>query len=311
MTHTPTTPTMLVEPPKTYEELLARPGFEPSLTKGTDDLGEVLSHYSFQRLIPCGLSECRKAHYHGFLVRTVGGRETNVGHVCGSNAFGDSFDIKRAAYQRQRDRNDLLSRAAIVTGQAPEIRRLISEVNGGRFGIRWVKEVRAALLALLGDGLLQSLQATQRQQNFEVTAARERSAAEVEAIVARTRQRRELVRYETVRVGTLEPMPWLVFDFEGTLRDGLLIPLETFTQLKHEEMNTPRLRKAVRPFDNWERSIQDAGDAAASAVRFLARENLELLSLWVPDQMVSRRRAIREWPESKAFRTLAAGRNPA
>src|SRR6266850_2429143 len=77
----------LIDRPKTYEELAARPRFEAVLNQTQHQLKQVLSHYDFEKLCRCGLSDCRTAHRDGFLVETTDGLETNVGHVCGKKAF--------------------------------------------------------------------------------------------------------------------------------------------------------------------------------------------------------------------------------
>src|SRR5262245_39067148 len=99
--------TTLVDRPQSYEEMRSRPRFHEVIDQKKHELLRVLSDYHFPKVIRCGLSECRTPHRDGFLVETKDGLETNVGHICGRNTFGEAFDIASANYRRERDRQDL------------------------------------------------------------------------------------------------------------------------------------------------------------------------------------------------------------
>lgn len=300
----------LIDRPQSYDELRARPAFSEVLDQHRHELRQVLSDYHFPNLIPCGLSDCRTPHRNGYLVETVDGLETNVGHVCGRRNFGEQFDIARAAYRRLRDRADLLAQAQRVRSHAPEIERRIAEMNRQRFGIKWVLKVRGALQALLGGPLYQSLCDSQRRGDLRVTEARQRTEEEIDDIVTATRQRREDVRFETLAVGTLMSMPWLEYAFYGKLRDGLLVPLKTFCEMNPEQLPTPKLRTALKQFHGWELVVDEAADALAEAPRFFDPANLALLPRKLPDHLTNKRRTLAEWAASKPCAALAEGLVP-
>ncbi|HEX6706091.1 MAG TPA: hypothetical protein VF169_15120 [Albitalea sp.] len=298
----------LIERPKTYEEMAARPAFQPVLSQKQHQLKQVLSHYDFQKMCQCGLSDCRTAHRDGFLVQTTDGLETNVGHVCGKKAFPD-FDVKRAQYKALRERQDLLDRAAAIKSNLAVIRNRIAELDTARFGSLWVESVRAAVGRVLGSDLFDSLRVAQTRGDLSVRIERQRTAAEIKQIIdLNPRQRREEIRTETITVGHLEPMPWLTFAFKGKLRDGLLAELERFAWVDHASMATPDLRRAVKALDGYEQVVDEAFEAAGSAVKFFAPENLAFLVQWVPDRMPSRRQAVAEWAQSELCKRLAEGR---
>jgi hypothetical protein len=300
----------LIERPKSYEELRARGAFREVLDQRAHELRRVLSDYHFAALVPCGLSDCRTLHRGGFLVETTDGLETNVGHVCGRNYFGEAFDDARAKYKRERDRQDLLTRARELLAQGETIKRRIAELNRGRYGIKWIEEVRRAFRELLGVDLLESLGTAHVRGGLAVTDSRERSKEEIDDIVELTRKSRELVRYVTTTVGALEPMPWIAFDFRGRLRDGLLIPLDHLSVLDFEKTPSPKLRAEVKVFDGWENTLAEAEEAAASALRTLSAKNLALVVKWIPEHMSARSRALSGWIGSKAHCALLGSVQP-
>jgi hypothetical protein len=252
------------------------------LNQTQHQLKQVLSHYDFEKLCRCGLSDCRTAHRDGFLVETTDGLETNVGHVCGKKAFPD-FDLKRAEYKALRERRDLLDRASAIKSNVTGIRNRIAELDTAQFGSVWVESVRAAVGKVLGSDLFDSLRIAQMRGDLAVRIERERSAAEIKQIIdLNPRQRREQVRTETITVGYLEPMPWLTFAFKGKLRDGLLGELKHFACANHASMATPTLKRAVKALDGYERVVDEACEAAGGAVKFFAPE------LSVPGSMGAR-----------------------
>lgn len=300
-------PRALIERPKTFQEMQDRPAFQITLDQGKHELAAVLSDYSFPSMIACGLSKCRTLHNRGYLVETVDGLETNVGHRCGRNNFGEAFDIARTSYVKQRDRADLLAQASRIKAEAPLLLQRISEMNRRRFGIKWVKTVRSSVQSILSDDLFQSLCTAAKRGDLLVTEARERTDAEIENIIARTRQQREQVRVETVDLGALAPMPWLNYDFGSKLRDELMVPLQDFIGLDLELLATPKLRAAVKKFDGATERLDEAGRALDTAQGFFSKANLELLVRWVPDRLAKRRRAVSEWASSKPCRDLLQG----
>lgn len=305
MAHEPTKP--LIERPKSYDEMRARPAFREVLDQKEHELRRVLSDYHFPNLVRCGLSDCRTPHRDGVLVETKDGLETNVGHICGRNTFGEAFDVASAQYRRERVRQDLLNRARGLLAEAQTIKQRIAELNRGRYGMKWVDSVRRTFTELLGADLYDSLRTAHVRGELTVTASRERTAEEMAELAERTQQSRERLRYETTTVGTLESMPWIAFDFPGKLRDGLLIPLDHLALLDLERTLSPKLRAAVKLLDGWETTVAEAESAATSAVRALNSENLALIVQWIPERSAERARALSMWIDSKAHTALMAG----
>jgi hypothetical protein len=300
-------PVRLIERPRDYAGLRERPNFRDVLDRKEHKLRRVLSGYSFQALVKCGLADCRTPHRDGFLVETEDGLETNVGHVCGQKTFGTKFDVERAMYERAREVQNLRDRANSLKTHLNSVRSVVNDIYKARFGVEWIENIRSALYKALGEGLLSSLEAAERRQEYGVYQARRRSEEEVDRLVTATRSRREALTIETVQVGNLEPMPWLIFDFKGKLITNLLKRLEDLQYVDVDELELPALRQRVKALDGWEIRIRDAEDAIAVAHRFLASENIQLLFLWIPETHARHRAPLTEWARSSRIEVLRSG----
>lgn len=287
----------LIDRPQSFEEMASRAGFLTPLDHAEHTLESVLSAYSFQRQVPCGLKGCRQLHYSGLLVRTASGAETNLGHVCGRSHFGDDFQTAVAVHQQLRDRADLIARAKGLQAEAPAIALKIKEFGYSRaFGAKWATKVGAEIAWVIGQPLLDSLAVAQMRGDLEVKEYRQRTEEEIDDLVAANPgMTRARARDATSVIGVLEPMPWAGFDFRGTLMTGLLQPLLAFAECDVEQMTTAKLRTALKPLEDHKQVLQKAEEAATSVIRFLTEDNLKLVALWIPERQRDKADLLRGW----------------
>lgn len=299
----------LVQRPQSYDELKARPDFREPLDHHAFALKSVLADYHFAAEVPCGLKRCRQPHKHGYLVLTDGGHETNIGQRCGKTHFGDEvFNSARADYIRRREREDLVARARQLQALAPDIDAAVKDVAFRDFGAKWALRVKEALKAVIGADLVDSLRVASVRGELQVTSSRRRSDEEIADFLAVNRGApRERAIYEDVVVGHLFPMPWLDFDFHEKLMVNLAGPLKSFAQFVPESLPSPRLKAEVKRFDGYEKALEDAAEAAASALRFLAEDNLQLVAQWFPSHHRGAAASLRDWIAGKEHRALLHG----
>lgn len=307
MTTTKTAPSRLITRPQSYEEMAAREGFQVVLDQKQHTLDRILTDYEFPKVCRCGISTCGQWHKFGFLTRTVDGLETNVGHVCGRNTFGEeAFKKAKATYARERETEQLLSRAAQIKLETAGIRRRVEALEVAPFGAAWIVKVRAALAQVLGADLFESLRYAEQRGSLEVTETRLRTKAEVDRLVSITLRKREQLQVEETRIGSLVSMPWIKHDF-SSLRKHLLDPLGSFQWAELADMSLPQLRQQVKQFDGMGETVAKAEEACASALAFFDPVNLALLARWVPERLSSRRDAVTAWAVSPACKELAGG----
>jgi hypothetical protein len=244
------------------------------------------------------------------LVVTESGFETNIGQDCGRTHFGEEvFSSARSDYQKRRDRADLLNRARALQAAAPAIDAQIKDFAWRPFGGKWTRKVESELGGLLGQPLVDSLGIASLRGELEVRQSRRRSDDEIEELMALSRgATRDSVTYASEMLGTLEPMPWIGFDFRQKLMVELLEPLKAFGLIDLEQVPTPKLRSALKQFDGHEKLLKDAVSAADSALRFLAEDNLRLVALWLPEHHRREADRLRNWIGNNAHKALVSGR---
>lgn len=299
----------LVKRPQSFEEITSRPRYAAPLDHTEHALREVLTDYHFAKEIPCGLKSCRQPHMHGFLVLTEDGAETNIGQRCGKTHFGEEvFTQARSEYSRRREREELVTRAKQIQAATPEIERQVNGLVQRSFGAKWAMRVTLSLQGVIGSGLVESLRTSALRDELVVRVSRRRSDEEIDDLLATNRGlSREQATYEDEIIGRLLPATWLDFDFRERLIVNLLGPIKAFKLMQPNDMPSPRLKAEVKRFDGVEKTIEDATEAAASALRFLARENLELVGQWVPRHLKGPAAALRSWLDSSDYRNLLHG----
>lgn len=287
----------LIDRPQSYEDLSGRENFKAPLDHSLHVLKQVLVKYRFEKEAPCGLKGCRQGHKVGCLVLTESGLETNLGQDCGRSHFGAEFDTALEDHRRLRDYADLLRKAKDLQAETPAIIERIKDFAITRaFGAKWVLRVKAELIDVIGRPLVESLGHQQDRGDFTVYDYVQRSDKEVDDMVAlNPSMTRAQARDATVPIGSMEPMPWITFDFKRRLMEELIAGLQVFATLDPQQLPPTKLKAKLKPFDDHARVLGEAEDAAAAAMRFLAEGNLRLVAHWIPANHKSKAEALRNW----------------
>jgi hypothetical protein len=82
-----------------------RPAFQSDLDHGQRKLLKIIGDYEFNETqkLKCGLKRCRTTHWHGYVVLTDDGIETNIGRDCGKKYFGVNWGEVRTVFDRARE----------------------------------------------------------------------------------------------------------------------------------------------------------------------------------------------------------------
>lgn len=91
-----------------YEEITSRSNFvEKAIISKGDDVQNILSElvgfYFLKEKVKCGISSCGTKHQKGYIAILHDGKEIIIGHNCGKNYFGMSFDEKSTQFAHLRD----------------------------------------------------------------------------------------------------------------------------------------------------------------------------------------------------------------
>jgi hypothetical protein len=299
----------LIKPPKTFDEMEARPAFIAPLDHDEHKLTDVLAPYSFAKQVPCGLRSCRTNHNNGFLVRTQSGAETNIGSVCGRKYFGDDFVIASSVHRRQRARQEALTQATHLKTQQHSINQRIDHLVSGPFGTHWLRRLGVVLQVRLGADGMSLLKKKARTGSYQVEKVSERTEQEIQREMALTRKKRDELKYKSEAVGVMQPMRWLSYDFKGDLIDNLRVPLDALCAMDLQVTETKVIQRMLKAVSGWEQRIETANAVLKEAAEGLSHGNLALLTIAVqsgrPDAKTV---GLVGWEQTAEYKELLAGK---
>jgi hypothetical protein len=134
----------LIYSPKSWDEILAIPGYVRGLDPARYKLKAVIGSYHLKD-IHCGLS-CNAEHDKGVIAQFHGGAVTNVGHICGKKHFDVDFTTFTNQYNRDvvaKTYRDLLSTFSF---QLDDLENEINDLREPEFGIGWIYKTTQNLI---------------------------------------------------------------------------------------------------------------------------------------------------------------------
>lgn len=268
---------------KSWAEVEEVPSFTSVLDPRASPLKSILASYAFLDRHPCGLKSCRTGHGIGYVVQTVRGDVTNIGHQCGKKHFSVTFT--RMAKAHDRDLRAQVQRELLVAfqHQAPELLARIETMREGPTGASWIARTLMALkdrTSGLPERVAARLNALVRSRDGTLTIGREATADEI------TR-----MRNQGKRIG---PGPTYVDEVVGHL-DGLacLYPqndlrellvkrsthhLQTLVSLDVATVTDRHRRTLAKQVLDIEPALTQAAEAIAHGHRFLTKANIGKLA---------------------------------
>jgi hypothetical protein len=276
-----------------WDDIESVPGFNANIDPKTVKLKEIIGSYTFDALIPCGLSTCHQPHGNGFLVAAADGRVTNIGRICGKRHFSVEFTqmsrVYLAAVRAQQNReflgqlkhrlpNITAEVAAFRTGErgAAWINTRINQLTGksGSLPMPIVNAVRQAVRR--GDGTLMIQRAATKEEREALAAAADITGME---------RRNRISDFVEVRVGQLEGFAALAPG--NGLRDvlGAIEPfLATLSEAEIDSMPDKQLRDLSKVGGELESNLERLRGAMAAGKRLLAQHNVQQLSQFATDR---------------------------
>lgn len=318
-----------INSPQSMAEMRERPQFLAPLDPKLHTLVEVLTGYSFNQRVPCGLSTCQQGHNTGLLVRTASGNETNLGHVCGKKHFGEAFIAAHTQYTRSVARQDALKRLSSLKAERAAVLAKVQDLISGEFGIRWIFALKNELKNSLGVDTFNHFCLRARRGDYQIVRVKELRGIELERAMETTGKRREEARLVHEVIGQLAPMKWLVWDFRAELIDAVSEPFKALETVEATTMETRELAKHLKIFSGWENRVAEAESLLLQAKGIFNEENLASMRLAASErsgkgepliigkqgQLLSHQGKpssnLYGWEKTAAYKTLQAGHAPA
>jgi hypothetical protein len=121
---------------ETWDEVKSKDAFLSDLNPGEHELKDILSNYTSDEKVGCGLSSCHTPHNYGYMVLTKDGYETNIGQICGSKFFGVQF--KTLSKKFDRDVTEFENRTILKEFSPENINKQIVKIRKQDKGADWI-----------------------------------------------------------------------------------------------------------------------------------------------------------------------------
>ncbi|TCZ89096.1 hypothetical protein [Lysobacter sp. N42] len=292
-----------------WDDIESRPGFAPVVDPKAIKLREIIGRYSFPFDIPCGLSNCRTPHKHGFLVVAIDGRETNLGRVCGKREFGTDFQalskVFVAAERAQRNREFLTE----LKSRLPSIATEVSALRTAPDGAGWIYPRISQLTGMsssLPTPIVNAVRKAMRRGDGVLLT--ERAATEAERATASPdvkglEHMRRNVSFIEERVGQLDGFAALAPG--NGLRDalGAIEPfLSTLADADIDSLSDKQLRELSKVAGELEPNLERLRTVIAAGRRLLVRQNIAQLLRFATNRAEEKQfdLFLRDLPEQEA-----------
>lgn len=169
-----------------WDEIVQMPNFRTDILASTDDTRQVqiVGTYDEPKLVRCGLRDCHKEHNKGFLVSINNRLMTNVGRICGRNAFKVDWITATSQYIAQRRDYDRKNLIRAFQDRLPLLdTELITLIDGER-GARWAAALVGPLRTRnkgVPDAAIARISDLIRADNGTLKISRQKTEAEREA----------------------------------------------------------------------------------------------------------------------------------
>jgi hypothetical protein len=271
-----------------WDDIESVPGFTADIDPKTVKLKEIIGSYTFDALIPCGLSTCHQPHGNGFLVAASDGRVTNIGRICGKKHFDVEFTqmsrVFLAAVRAQQNREFLGELKNRLPGIKTEVSTIRTEQNGAAWINTRVNQLTGKSTALptpiinavrqavrRGDGTLIIERAATKQELEERSAAVDVKGLE--------HLRRNVPFVVEDRVGQLDGFPALAPG--NGLREilGAIEPfLTALAEADIENLPDKQLRELSKLGGELATNLERLRSIVAAGRRLLTRQNIQQLT---------------------------------
>lgn len=281
-----------------WDDITSVAGFTASIDPKTVKLKEIIGSYTFDALIPCGLSTCHQPHGNGFLVAAADGRVTNIGRICGKTHFSVEFTqmsrIYLAGVRAQQNRQFL----GELKHRLPAITLEVADLKSGQNGASWIysrinqltghsvllpapitNAVRQSVRR--GDGMLMIERKATKQEREDRAAAVDVKGLE--------HLRRNVSFAVEERAGQLDGFAAIA---PGNDLRSILKAIETFLSVLPEadidSMPDKQLRELSKVGGELDANLERLRTLIAAGRRLLMRQNLQQLSQFATSRAETR-----------------------
>ncbi|WP_350656823.1 hypothetical protein [Psychrobacter sp. S1-30-MNA-CIBAN-0213] len=269
----------------TEDDIFKMSGYTDSLDSKKEKLKQVINRYELPNKVRCGLSNCRTPHNIGCIVETDTGKLTNVGHICGKNHFGVSFQTLEKSFNREyRDRQAKEKIASFKGNSSQYLERVIAIENTyGKIGhIHKLQQFFTHASKGCPSFILEMIKLMVKNRNPTIYKTTKLSKEEYETL--KTSGVKAPSRYKEIPIGTIDGLAFLYN--ENNLRvyaEGFKNPLDELLNLNVSSLSSSQLDRWSKRIGEFDRTINQTHEIMIDSKIFLDRRNILKFRKLIPD----------------------------
>jgi hypothetical protein len=258
-----------------WAEMYERVGFQQYADPDRIQLKEIIGWYSMDVTGPCALTNCGTPHLRGYIVDLGGGRETNIGNLCGKTHFGVVFKRLKDAFRLERNAQRFREDIGARQNEAPTwLERLRHLREGDYQADDCYSRMKKQMQHLLDEQTSRALKRkAQRNDNRIVRSVAITALERASKMFSRDDEyREELIGFvagiqAAHNYARLSSKRLDVFDAE----------IKAFAALDAQNLTHKQLQQHGRWMNRLDRAFKDIEEALADCQRFLVPENLAFI----------------------------------
>ena len=284
----------------TPDDLTLRSDYMSEIDPEVSQVAEVIGSYTLAKQIQCGVAGCAKPHLRGSLIRTVDGKETNIGQACGKKHYGSELAVKSAEFEKKRAYSNQLAIIQDVIARKEQLLERIQTINNQRQGAKWLLNSKRELRKVLPDDAWGKLLSRATRGDIEVNRVVELNAKQIDDLVtANPGSTREQFRVKSDLMGSFVGIEVLNSDIREVLMTKIHAQLQQIDRVNVKKLTPFERRKWV----NWANQIEalfvEATEIINTGVSFFTPHNFGLMQYLTLQRAEQARLAALTWDASQ------------
>ncbi len=264
--------------------ITSRPNYQASLYFHPKHIGRhfgsiVAPYHLTGAKIKCGISDCGSPHWHGYLITTSDGLETNIGKDCGAKHFKADFttEMRRhdELYERRLKIGRILSLKKEASSILMELQTLQAEYNFLK-SLRF--KLRGALSATDNQKLIYKLKTGDHNLYRYVVRTKAERDAYLEANPAA--KKTGVVPPKEIKIGEISGFQFLGATYKDEEIFNYISPLKNLEQTKEQEIIEWK-RGEINKTHSWfkdAKKIETIRSLIEFGTQFFTEENINGLT---------------------------------
>ena len=262
-----------------WDEIYNLSGYTDSLDPSREELKQVITKYELPIKGRCGLPNCRTPHNKGYIVKTITGRLTNLGHICGRNHFGSTFTTLKNQLNREIEYKNKIE---ILNNAKSNISHYYHELKSLENNWNKLEDVYRVIQIEELNEISTVLNQMVASKNPEIISQRKANDFERELEEVRTGKAIKDPYFIDENIGELRGIIYLTnrVRVEAILRNNRTI-IKKISEFNIDEKSFKEVKAMTQEYNHLEDSIRNLNMIINDGFTLFKRSNIEQLNLYI------------------------------